>query len=191
MQLLEQLTKLEPNHSAHREDLQVIAQQMAETQRLPPTAGQSASIDNVQQAKEIKTSLEDLYKFIFHLESKKQVTRQQADIYRKMIRQQVLQLSIDAHMLHSRIAREKGKLRLAIHYLDVALKLAMKERETSQLDSRITQLRSAITELESRLATEATTEVQAPSDDPEQSAINSEWDKFGQEQNWKKKQIYD
>lgn len=192
MQLLEQLAKLEPGNNSHKEDLQAIAQQMAETQRQPPSgANQPASIDNPQKAREIKACLEELYKFIFHLEGKKNLSRAQADVHRGMIRHLVLQLTVDSYVLHGRIARDKGKLRLAAHYLDLALKLMIRERANGQFDGRIAQIRAAINDLETRLANETGEQPELPEEDGEQAAISSEWDKFAQEQSWKKKQIYD
>jgi hypothetical protein len=192
MQLLEQLTKLEPGNSSYHEDLQAIAQQMAETQRQPPPSGsQSVPIDNPQKAREIKACLEELYKFIFHLEGKKNLTRAQADVHRSMIRHLVLQLTVDSYVLHGRIARDKGKLRLAVHYLDLALKLMIRERANGQFDARIAQLRTAINDLETRLASETAEKTELPVEDGDQAAISNEWDKFAKEQSWKKKQIYD
>lgn len=192
MQLLEQLTKLEPGNNSYQEDLQAIAQQMAETQRQPPTnSSQPVAIDNPQKAREIKACLEELYKFIFHLEGKKNLSRAQADIHRGMIRHLVLQLTVDSYVLHGRIARDKGKLRLAVHYLDLALKLMIRERANGQFDGRIAQIRTAINDLEARLASETGDKTELPDEEGDQSAISSEWDKFAQEQSWKKKQIYD
>lgn len=196
MQLLEQLAKLEPG-SNHAADLQAVAQQMAETQRLPPQAAGNPmqAVDNPQRVREIKASLEELYKFVFHLEGKRVLARAQADIHRAMIRNLVLQLTVDSYVLHGRIAREKEKPRLAIHYFDLAVKLMLKERSNGQFDGRINQLRALIADLESRVLNEASEGAPVRGEDPDQTAINSEWDKFAQEQeqeqSWKKKQVYD
>lgn len=192
MQLLEQLAKLEPRNSTYAEDLQAVAHQMAETQRQPPTTGNSPqAIDNPQKAREIKACLEELYKFVFHLEGKRNLARTQADVYRAMIRNLVLQLTVESYVLHGRIAKDKGKLRLAVHYFDLAQKLMLKERANGQFDGRIAQLRSAITDIEGRLLTEEPRTAEVRTEDPDQASISSEWDKFAQEQSWKKKQVYD
>ena len=189
MQLLEQLTKLEPN-AKHGEDLQAVAHLMAETQRQPQAAAPPNAIDNPQKAREIKLCLEELYKFVFHLEGKRNVTRAQADVYRSMIRNQVLHLTVDSYVLHGRIAREKDKPRLAIHYFDLALKLMLKERASGQFDARIPQLRSQMADLESRVTNEAPKATE-PREETTDQAVSQEWDKFAQEQSWKKKQVYD
>lgn len=191
MQLLEQLAKLERGNATHKEDLKTIAQQMAETQRQPPAGSKRpSSVENPQQAREIKTCLEELYKFIFQQEGKS-LSAAQAEIYRGMIRHLVLQLNVDAYVLHARIARDKGKLRLAIHYLDLALKLMVRERTSGQFDARIAQIRTAINDLESHLTNGASDSSGAPEEDSDAAAISSEWDNFIQESTWKKKQLYD
>jgi len=189
-QLLDQLSKMEPNHPGHKEDLKTIVQQMAETQRLQQNQP-SSPIENPKQAREIKTSLEELYKYVFQLEGKKQLTGSQAEAYRNTIRQLVIQLTLDSCALQSRLARDKGKPRLALHYVELALKLALKERNGGRLDNQIAQLRATRSELE-RLVNESPATEENSAEEADSSAINSEWDKFAQEQqNWKKKQIYD
>lgn len=192
LQSLEQLSKLEPGSKDHTEDIQMITQQLAETQRHPTPSGQPAALDNPQKARDIRACLEELYKFIFHLESKKMLPKPQADIYRSMIRQLVLQLTVDSYTLQGRIARDKGKLRLAIHHFDLALKLMAKERNNGQFDGRIMQIRVSIKDLEDRLLNETSETAETAEDDAEPTPINSEWDKFAQDdESWKKKQIYD
>lgn len=192
MQLLEQMTKLEPSNSSHQKDLQAIAQQVAEAQRQSPASGNPpVAIESSQKAREIKAYLEELYKFVFFLEDKKNLSQAQADIYRRMIRQLVVQLSVDAYVLHGRMARDKGKLRLAIHYLDLALKLMIRERVSGQFDARIAQVRTTIKDLQSLLTHEEGEIKELLEEDSEQAAISNEWDTFAQEPSWKKKQIYD
>lgn len=190
MQVLEQLTKLEPKKEAHTQELQSIAQQMAETQRQPVKAGPAPPLDSPQKAQEIKACLEELYKFIYQLEGSKSLTRPQADAYRGMIKQLVLQLTVDSHVMHGRVAREKTKLRLAIHHFDLALKLMLRERANGLFDERINQLQTLIAELESQ-SEDGPLAPTAPVEEGEHEEISEEWDKFEQEGNWKKKQIYD
>src|SRR5690606_13292601 len=133
----------------------------------------------------------ELYTLSLHDALPIYLTKAQADIYRGMIRHLVLQLSVDSYVLHGRIAREKGKPRLAIHYLDLALKLMIRERVSGQFDARIAQIRTAINDLQSHLTNEAGETTELPEEDGDQSAISSEWDTFAQEPIWKKKQLYD
>lgn len=190
MQILEQLTKLDPKIEAYQQELQLVAQQLAETQRQPNQTGGPPPLDNPQKAQDIKACLEELYKFIFQLEGKNGMTRAQADAHRNTIKQLVLQLTVDGYVMHGRGAREKGKLRLAIHYFDLALKLMLRERSNGYFDGRIAQLQTLISELEDQ---SGTSPLAAPTvkEDAGQEEISGEWDKFQQEADWKKKQIYD
>ena len=191
IQVLEQLVKLDTKDGNHAQDLKIVAQQMAETQRQPPQSSASPPLDNPQKAQEVKACLEELYKFIFQLEGKKGMTRPQANVYRNMIKQLVLQLTVDGYVLHGRIAKEKEKFRLAAHYFDLALKLMQREGNNGQFDGRIKQLQNLIAELQNLDGggpLEAEAEIE---EDNGKENINEQWDKFEKEANWKKKQIYD
>jgi hypothetical protein len=190
MHVLEQLIKLEPINDNHKQDLALIAQQAAETQRQPTQKTTQVVLDNPQKAQEIKICLEELYKFIFQLEGKKGMTKPQADAYRNMIKELVLQLTVDNYMLHGRLAREKDKLRLAIHYFDLALRLMIRERTSGQFDEKIGQMQTLLSELNAQHRNQSGASSEMP---PEAGAegVNEEWNKFQQEGTWKKKQIYD
>lgn len=190
MQICEQMSQLEPNEPAHADDVQKIAQQMAETQRQSPHKQPSANLQNPQQIREVKACLEELYKYIFHLEAKRNLTRAQADTYRSIVKQLVLQLTVDSYVLHGRIAKEKDKIRLAAHYFDLGLKLMVREGKNGQFDGRISQLQTIISELQTRIAASETGPI--PSEQEDKAAIDSEWEKFGTDDaSWKKKQVYD
>lgn len=190
MQVLEQLTRLEPSNSTHTQELQSIAQQMAETQRQPPHPPAPAPLESTAKAQETKACLEELYKFIYQLEGKKGMTPAQAENYRLMIRQLVLQLTVDSYVMHGRAARDKEKPRLAIHYFDLALKLMLRERSGGQFEARIKQLQSLLAELELQSDAAPAAGV-IPGAEADQELVSEQWDKFEKEGNWKKKQIYD
>jgi hypothetical protein len=168
MHVLEQLIKLEPTQKT----TQVV-------------------LDNPQKAQEIKICLEELYKFIFQLEGKKGMTKPQADAYRNMIKELVLQLTVDNYMLHGRLAREKDKLRLAIHYFDLALRLMIRERTSGQFDEKIGQMQTLLSELNAQNRNQSGSNSEIPQEEVGADGVSEEWDKFQQESTWKKKQIYD
>ncbi len=182
----EQLARLEPQVASHKEDLQAVTQQMTETQRQNDER-QTRSLDNPQQTKEIKACLEELYKFVFSLEAKRSLTRAQADSYRHMIKQLLLEVTVDAYVLHGKIAKDKEKWRLAIHYFDLGLNLLLREGKNGQFDGRIAQLQQIIAGLKDLADSDSNTTAAAPGP----TAASAEWDDFGQEPDWKKKQIYD
>lgn len=192
IQVLEQLAQLEPKVSQYRQDLGLIAQQMAETQGRPEAPPNNQSLQNPKHSQEIKACLEELYKFIYQLEGQKTMPRAQADAYRGMIKDLVLKLTVDSYVLHGRIAQDRGKPRLAIHYFDLALKLMIREGPSGHFDSRIAQLKHSINELQGQETSPEEQAPETPEEAAEKSQISSEWDKFQQEDaGWKKKQIYD
>ncbi len=188
--VLETLTKLEPQNANHAEDVLAVTQMMAETQRAAPQQ-QNSTLENPQQVREIKACLEELYKFVFQLEGKRRLTRPQADANRAMIKQLVLQLTIDSYVLHGRLAREKNKLRLAHHYFDLALKFMKRERNLGIFEGRISQLESVIEELRTTMEAEGRLNT-SPTPTNNDSNVSEEWDEFEKEEKgWQKKQIYD
>ena len=55
----------------------------------------SQPLENAQQSKEIKACLEQLYKFIFHLENRGTLSDAHAGIYRNMIKRLLLELAVE------------------------------------------------------------------------------------------------
>lgn len=193
MQVSEQLSRLEPQQSSHTEDFQLISQQMAETQRQPPQASKAANLENPQQLREVKACLEELYKFVFQLEAKRNLTHPQAESYRAMIKHLVLVLTVDSYLLHARMAREKGKLRLSKHYYELGLSLMVREGKDGQFDAKIQQVQAISQELEQRIAESSENAPPIPKSKQQASdEVAEEWESFQKEDaGWKKKQIYD
>ncbi len=187
----EQLTRLEPKEPGHVQDLQLVSTQMAETQRhAKPTA--QVSLENPQQLKEVKLCLEELHRFIHQIESKSILSSNQADGYRNMIKQLVLQITVDGYVMQGRLAQQSSKTKLAFHYFDLALKLLQRESKVGQSPERLAKLKTTHQELQKQLQAE---QEEVPVNEQEQAEaeeIASEWDKFGSDENvWKKKNIYD
>ncbi|MEY4588922.1 MAG: hypothetical protein RL497_998 [Pseudomonadota bacterium] len=184
--LYEQLVDIAPDTTQYKQDLQSASQQLNETQRAnqPVTP---ATIENPQQIKDAKTCLDELHKFVFQLESKGAVNRSQADAHRNLIKQLLLQLTVDAYLLSGKQARQANKTRLAIHYFSLAHKLLSKESKGGTQDKKISSLAQIITELENKLQIDEPGTVIKPGTE----APEAEWDKVKPEESWKKKQVYD
>lgn len=184
IELLGQLSRLEPKERAHTEELQALNAALLETQRQarPPKA---VSLQNMQQIKEARVCLEELHRFIFLQESRKTLARNQAEAYRNQIKQLVLQITVDGYMLSARLAKQKEKARLALHYYDLALKLLRREQRNGSHQKSIDKLQTITDELKKQIEEEA----RKTEDSKKTSA---EWSKFSEEDStWKKKNIYD
>ncbi len=188
--VLGQLSQLEPKNRQHIEDIQEIAAKITATEKQPDNPGMQLAAENVQQISEIKSYLEELFKYMVQLEMKKQLTGLQANGYRAMIKQLLLQLSIDAYILHARNAQEKEKPRLACHYYELAQQLIQREGRGQQFEAKLARITAARETLEQSMAAGGANP--EPGDEAEASAVSHEWDEFDRvEQSWKKKQLYD
>lgn len=188
----DQLSKLEPNQSSHMQDLQIVNTQMVETQRLP-AAQQTPTLDNPQQIKDVRASLEELHKYVYKLESKQLVALNQAQIFRAQIKTLALQVTVDGHCLNGTQARQAGKTKLAIHYFDLALNLIVRESKAEVMQKHLHKIKQALEQLKQRLAEEEDLAIPHTSKEKDQAEdAQEEWDKFSEPEDvWKKKNIYD
>ena len=191
IEVSEQLSKLDPKEPAHRQELQTNTNMLAEVQRAPPTNAR-VSLENLQQIKEVKMSLEELHRFVFNLEGQNRLTRAQADAYRVQIKQLVLQVTVDGYVLNGQQASQSEKTKLALHYFDLAIKLLVREGKAGMFDAKIAQLRTICEQLTAKLAEEGES---LPGNTSESSSeeLEGEWDKFSEKNDdqWRKKQVYD
>ncbi len=189
--LYEQLVDLDGDNPLHKQELQAISLQLNETQRQARQQN-PVSIESPQQIKEAKTCLEELHKFVFQLEAKGAVNRNNAEAYRGMIKQLVLQISVDSYLLSGRHAQTGGKIRLAIHYFTLAHKLLVKEGKSGQFDKKIASLAVTIKELEEKLIQEEPSAIVAKAPPPTDEEQQAAWKKYNNtDDSWKKKQVYD
>lgn len=190
-EVCEQLGKLDPGDPQHRQDLQMLNAHIAESQR-SPAPDKPATLDNPSQIKEVRACLEELHKFVFRLEEKQSVARPQARLYRSQIKLMVLQLSVDAYWIHGAQARQAGKLKLAIHYFELALNLIMREGQAEAFRNKLVQLKEAVAALKEQLNEDAANHPLSPQEAAENEGVADEWNKFAKVQGeWKKKTIYD
>lgn len=189
----EQLTRLEPKEAQHGQDLKLFTQKLGEVQREAPNQAQG-TLENPQQIKEIKMSLEELHRFIFTLEGQGRVTRNQGDVYRNQIKQLVLRITVDGYVINGQTARQSDKTKLALHYFDLALNLMLREGKPGMFDAKIQQMKALTEELGSQLSEEEGAAPLSEEDAETQAALDDEWDKFSEGSSdsiWKKKQVYD
>lgn len=188
----EQLTRLDPKEPAYTQELKQFSELLSAAQREAPSAEQ-VSIDNPQQIKEVKMSLEELHRFVFKLEEQNKVSRNQADGYRNQIKQLVLRLTVDNYILNGHAARQNAKTKLALHNYDLALKLLIREGKPGAFDNTVQKLKELISQQTEKLA-EETDDVPLEQDAETQESLAQEWDKFSEDNDseaWRKKQFYD
>lgn len=194
--ICEQLHKLEPEDGAHAADLQLLTDQLNALKQTPPT--QRVKLENLQQIKEIRQHLQELYRFVSQQETLKVITKIQAAAFTDQIKRLALQSAVDGYVAQAKKAQQIGKLRLAIHYYTLARKQLLPENSGHIYDKQIAQLSALITRLEekakNRKGADTDIDGELPADgEPSQNSgsLNKEWEKFGDEDEWKKKQLYD
>ena len=186
----EQLSKLEPETGTHLKALQLYTSQMQEVQNKPKSS-RPKTLQNPQQVKEVRRYLQELNKFIAQLEARRGVSREQGELYRRQIKQLVLQISVDAYTVNAKQAQQGGKTRLAIHYYSLAYKLLARENGDGTYQQQLTKLGALIKELEAKAAEEEPQTAATEEQLAEQKAVSAAWDNFGEDESWKKKKIYD
>lgn len=189
----EQLSTLEPKESGHLQYLQVVNAQMIETQRQTP-AQQAPALENPQQIKDVRASLEELHKYVYKLEAKQSIPRNQSQIFRNQIKTLALQVAVDGHSINGNNARQSGKTKLAIHYFELAFNLIARDANAGTLSKRLDRLRTLIAQLKAQQAEEEDLDIPTHSSEEQDQSeeVQEEWDKFSEPEDvWKKKNIYD
>ena len=188
--VLEQLSKLDPQEKLYFDELMLFNKQYEEAQSKPKIASRK-KLDNPQQTKEIKRLLQGLNQFIGNLLKRGSITSGQFKEYNEQIKSMVIQMTVDSYIMNAKQSKSSGKIRLAIHYFSLAKKLLEKESGKQNFIKQIQQLDGVIAQLE----------VQAAEEEPgttanavaaKESDGSNEWNEFKQDDSeWKKKSVYD
>lgn len=188
IEVLEQLSKLEPREPAHKQDLQIVNAHLLQTQRQTGPKS-TVPLQNHQQIKEARICLEELHRYIVLQEARQALAHNQAEAYRNQIRQLVLQITVDGYTLNGVTAKQKDKPKLALHYYELALNLLVREQRGGSQQANIERIRAIVEDLSAQVAQE---EAHKPGPSAAEQEVAEEWDKFGEEDTlWKKKKIYD
>jgi hypothetical protein len=189
----EQLSVIEPQDIRHKEEIALFTNKLAELSK--ETNTQRPRLDNPQQMKEIRQHLQELQRFVILQVSQKHINKSLAESHLEQIKRLNLQMAVDVYIHYAKQAQQSAKLRLAIHYYTLAKKLLVTENATRIYDSQITTLNGIIEKLEEKalLLDETSESEEAPTVADKETS--KEWENYEkkeqEEQNWKKKQVYD
>lgn len=191
LEIFNQLADLEPDNDQHKVELQALSQQMNDARRQPSRQA-NVRLENPQQISEVKACLEELHKYVFQLEEKGRIPRANADAYRASIRELVVNITVDSYHLAGKQALDKDKPRLALHNLQLALKLMGRERNAGNFDQRIADLQQQCASLQEKISAEDALTIRPHMEEDELNSLDEQWNEFGGNDNhWKKKQVYD
>ncbi len=188
---IEQLALLEPSEKSYVDELQQFNTQLEEIKR-KPTNSKRKQLENPQQVKDVQAYLQELNNFIGQMVKRGNITPTQKTNYERQIKMMTLQITVDAYLLNGKQAQKNNKVRLAIHYYTLALKLLTKENSQGDYQKQISQLTSVIAQLETKLTEEDPTHTTVITTASNRDPNADEWDKITEnEDGWKKKSLYD
>lgn len=191
MEIHSQLADLEPENTTHKGELQMLSQQMTDARRRSSSKG-NVRLENPQQISEVKACLEELHKYVFQLEEKHRIPRENADAHRASIRELVVNITVDSYDIAGKQALEKDKPRLALHNLELALRLMERERKSGNFDQRITELQQQCAGLSTKISEEDSSSTGPDLEPEDKEQLDNQWDEFAEKEPvWKKKQVYD
>ena len=182
--VLQQLAQLEPQNKGHVEEIASVAGLMQATQQRPAN-GKRPTLQSQAQIKDVKSHLQELYKFTFSLHRRGTIKKVEADNYGEQIKHLVLQISIDAYILQAKAARQAEKPKLALHYFSLAQKLIEKD-DSGKFAPLFAKLSKIIADLEASVEPDA---IGKPA--PEDADQEKAWQDMETQDSWKKKNIYD
>ena len=187
----EQLAKLEPGEPTHMQEFQLASNALSSSTKQQGKPQAPPKLESHQKIKEVKACLEELHKFIARLEEQSTVSPTQGAAYRAQIKQLVTSITIDGYELHATKAVQQDKLKLAIHYYELALKILARDGKSLEgAQTRLDTIRAKHAEV--RNAAKDVHPELSQSEINEQADIEAEWDKMSSgEDLWKKKNVYD
>ncbi|WP_339900265.1 hypothetical protein [uncultured Gilvimarinus sp.] len=178
---LEQLAKISPkqNYAAEANEHQKqfnASKEAADRSRLTP-----------EQAAQVQPLLKELARYIGAQAESGRLPKTQASKLLSQCRRLLLQSTIEGYINQAKQARSDKKLRLAIHHYSTARKLLLKEAGQQDVTKQVAQLSAVITKLEQEDAA-LNKPASASTDEADTSKA---WDEFEEDEDWKKKQLYD
>ena len=181
--ICEQLAKLEPtaNHA-------VMAQEYTrQLEASPAPTNERVRIEGEQAILTARSLLQELLRFLIAWAERGQLNKSLAIKYSSQVRRLILQVTIDGYLDQARTARQNLKPRLAIHYYTLARQQLQKAPPQQQVSKQIDHLTTLIEQLEEQMDDAATAATPSAEDDRDVKA----WEQLEEEENWKKKQLYD
>ncbi len=190
LEICEQLARLEPRNSRHKEDVELCREQMAAARKAEPAA--PGRLENPGLAVDIRRHLQELQRHVVQQQQRGTISAPQALLYRQQIHRLVVQVSLDSYLLEAKAAHKAEKPRLELHYYTLAHNLLTRENAGGAYSAQLDQLAQTMARLQQQLQSGAETP-KAPTEPKEtEEEAQKAWEKFSEgNQLWKKKQIYD
>jgi hypothetical protein len=189
----EQLSKLNPSDSEYIELFKSYTAQMESVIRTPQN-DKEVSLQNSSQINEIRQYLNYLGRFLQRWMQRGNISQKQYGLYKGQLKRLITKLMVDNYILSAKQSIQIDKPKLAIHYYSLAKSLITKESLLTSTKGTLTMIQEELSSLEARVKLEEA-EKQAeellnePSEGEE--AESNQWQQFSEDDDWKKKNVYD
>jgi hypothetical protein len=192
--VFEQLSKLEPAHTEFLEQFTLYSTTLETTIRQPVT-NSKVRLKDTKQINEIRQYLNYLGRFMQKWVERGNLSSKQYNAYKAMLKNLVAKLMIDNYMLTATKAANIGKNKLAAHYFKLAKEMITKEGLATTQKEDLAHINEELVRLNEtlRLENEASGkfEPDADSNAKTEDDDDDEWAAFKDNDDWKKKDIYD
>ena len=187
----QQLTKLVPEQTEHVDSLKAYSAQLDVIIRKPENKA-NIRLQSAAQINELRQYLGLLGRFLQTSLQRNNITQKQFGHYRLLIKGLNTKLAVDGYTLSAKQALEIQKNKLAIHYYQLGKKLLTQEtppgfkEQLQEINTRLAPLLEQENIEESVKETGATQQVITQDNDEDK-----QWAEFQEDQDWKKKNVYD
>jgi len=189
----EQLIRLAPTEKGYVEALQAHTAQLEFTVRKPE--GQvTEDLQSTSQINEFKQYLSLIGNFLQKSTQRGQITERQHSHYRSLLKELVIKLTVNGHVISAQQSIEMQKLKLALHYYDLAKNLLIKEKPAGckvQIQKLNTRAQPLLERVQAEEADVREENKHPRVHAPEPSDKKPPRDTFEEESGWKKKNVYD
>ena len=185
LEVNEQLCQADSKNSAYSDALQRSYQRLEQAKKNPQPQRQIIFQER-NQVKEAQQLLNTLFTFIVNQQNSNRLGPAEAQQYMLQVRRLMVQVTTDGMLTAAQQAQTAGKIKLAIHYHNMAIDRCKKENKDGFYNDKIQQLQQRAAQLELSVG-------QNDSMDGEMAdEAAKEWDELiTEDETWKKKAIYD
>ena len=185
MEVYQQLCQMAPKNTDYSTKLQQAKARFEEFKARPANTTSVALTDKAQ-IKDVQKLLTSLHNFIAKLQESKRINGAEAKAYSHQIRRLMVQTSTDGLAQAINEALQAGKIKLAIHYLQLSIEKMHKENADGFYSERIANYQQRVGELTEQAKTSAEQAKQR------RAEADAEWDNINKpDDSWKKKALYD
>lgn len=185
LEVYEQLTRGAPSTQKYKTQFQR-TQERLNAFKSKPDNTTPVRLSDPAQIKDVQKLLTSLHGFISKLMASKRINTAEAKAYSKQINRLMVQTSLDNVNRVIQEAMQSNKLKLALHYHNVAIGKMQKENSDGFYSTQITSYQETVSKLEKQLG------IDEQESQRRRAEADAEWDQLDKpDDSWKKNAVYD